>query len=139
MNIVEQLKRDEGVIPYAYQDSLALWTIGVGFLVDKSKGGGLLPEEIDFILANRLKKVEARLRSALPWFDSLDEARKGVLLNMAYNLGVDGLLTFKNTLAAMESQKYDKAAELMMVSKWSSQVGDRAKRLSKQMAKGEWV
>lgn len=139
MNIVDQLKRDEGVVPYVYKDSLGFDTIGVGFLVDKGKGGGLFPEEIDFILQNRINKITERLKKALSWFDGLNEARKAVLQGMAYNMGVDGLLAFKNTLALVQQGRYSEASEAMLESLWAKQVPKRAKRLSEQMDKGEFV
>lgn len=45
--IKKQLIRDEGNVPYAYSDSLGYLTIGVGFLIDKRKGGRL-PEAVEW-------------------------------------------------------------------------------------------
>lgn len=78
------------------------------------------------------------LRSRLPWYDSLDEARQGVLANMAFQMGVDGLLGFRNTLAMVERGEYAAAADGMMASKWAQQTPRRAARLSQQMRTGEW-
>jgi lysozyme len=137
-NITAQLRRDEGEVLHAYQDHLGYWTIGVGILIDNRKGGGLLPEESEFILNNRIALRTRALREKLPWFDSLDEARKGVLTNMAYQLGVEGLLAFKNTLKFIQQGNYLMAAENMMLSKWASQTPERAKRLARQMITGQW-
>jgi lysozyme len=136
--LIDQLRRDEGEVLYAYKDTLGYWTIGVGILIDKEKGGGLLPEESEFILQNRVRKRREAVSKALPWFDKLDEARKGVLLNMSFQLGVDGLLGFRNTLEEVRKQNYAKAAERMLLSKWATQTPERAKRLAKQMITGEW-
>src|SRR3546814_2848207 len=48
----KHLNREEGRIPHAYQDSLGYWTIGVGRLIDKRKGGRLTNVDIDMLLAN---------------------------------------------------------------------------------------
>lgn len=136
--ITKQLRRDEGVEKSAYQDSLGYWTIGVGRLIDKRKGGGLSDKEIDFLLNNDIEEVEEALGARVSFYKSLDEARRGVLLNMAFNLGVDGLLAFKNTLSLVGEGKYKEASVEMLKSKWATQVGNRAVRLSKQMATGEW-
>jgi lysozyme len=120
---LDQLIRHEGVVPYAYQDSLGYWTIGVGRLIDKRKGGRLRPEEIKYLLNNDVDEVVEALREALPWLDKLTPNRKAVLYNMAFNLGVKGLLGFKNTLRFVEQGDYDKAADGMLNSKWASQVG----------------
>ena len=136
--ITKQLRRDEGVVSNAYQDSLGYWTIGVGRLIDKRKGGKLRDNEIDFLLSNDIDEVEEALGARISFYKGLDEARRGVLLNMAFNLGIDGLMAFKNTLSLVGAGKYKEASVEMLKSKWATQVGNRAVRLSKQMATGEW-
>ena len=85
--LYKQLKRDEGEVLHVYKDSLGYYTIGVGILVDKRKGGGLRPEESEFIFQNRMRLVREELTQRIPWMTKLDEARQGVLLNMAYQMG----------------------------------------------------
>ena len=138
MNSYEQLKRDEGEVLHAYQDTLGYWTIGIGILIDKRKNGGLRPEESEFIFRNRLKLLDADLANRLPWIAKLDPARRGVLVNMAFQMGVNGLLGFRNTLAMVQDGKYQDAAKGMLASKWATQTQARAHRLSNQMATGEW-
>jgi lysozyme len=134
-----QLKTDEGVRSCVYEDSLGLKTIGVGRLVDSRKpGAGLRPVEIDFLLQNDIDDRIEQLTRRLPWFQSLDDARKGVLLNMAFQLGTDGLLGFKNTLKMVEDRRYSEAADNMLLSKWAQQTPERAKRMAKQMKTGQW-
>ena len=138
-NISAQLRRDEGIKATAYQDHLGYWTIGVGRLIDSRKpGAGLRPDEIDYLLRNDISDRVASLTKALPWFDRLDETRRGVLINMAFQLGTAGLLGFKSTLALVAAGKYSEAAEQMLKSKWATQTPARAKRLAEQMKTGEW-
>lgn len=133
-----QLRRDEGEVLHAYKDSLGYWTIGIGILIDERKGGGLRPEESEFIFNNRVRLVRSELIGKLSWFTRLSEARQGVLLNMAFQMGVSGLLGFKNTLRTIESGDFERAANEMLMSKWATQTPKRAKRLSIQMATGKW-
>lgn len=135
-SMVSELRRDEGVVPHAYQDSLGYWTIGVGRLIDKRKGGRLRDEEIDFLLMNDIAETEEELDATIPWWSTLSDARQRVLISMAFNLGIKGLLGFKNTLAMVKAGDYVGAAEGMLNSKWAKQVGDRAVRLSKMMKEG---
>ena len=58
---------------------------------------------------------------------------------MAFNLGVNGLLGFRKTLALIEAGDYTKASVEMLDSKWARQVKGRATRLSEQMRTGKWV
>lgn len=133
-----QLSRDEGRIPHAYQDSLGFWTIGVGHLIDAHKGGRLPEHIIDALLDYDIQEHTKELFARLPWISELDPARQAVLINMAFNLGVQGLLTFANTLAFIKAKEYEAAAKNMLLSKWAQQVGPRATRLAKQMETGEW-
>jgi len=137
-NLAQQLRRDEGTKPSAYQDHLGFWTIGVGRLIDARKGGGLRPDEIEYLLANDIKDRARALLAALPWFGALDDARQGVLLNMAFQLGTAGLLMFKKTLEQVRLGHYKTASVMMLQSKWATQTPERAARLAKQMETGTW-
>ena len=137
--LAAQLRRDEGTKATVYKDTLGFDTIGVGRLIDSRKPGtGLRQDEIDYLLRNDINDRVQALTKDLPWFDRLDEARRGVLTNMAFQLGTAGLLGFKSTLALIAAGKYAEAAEQMLKSKWATQTPSRAKRLAEQMKTGEW-
>lgn len=137
--LTRQLRGDEGVKATVYKDHLGYDTIGVGRLVDPRKpGSGLRPSEIDMLLQNDIDDRIEALTRRLPWFQNLDDARRGVLLNMSFQLGVDGLLGFKNTLAMVESADYMGAARNMLQSKWATQTPERAARMAEQMRTGVW-
>ncbi len=136
MTLREQLIRDEGMVLHAYQDFLGYWTIGVGRLIDERKGGGITREEAEYLLDNDIGRARDALRRALPWTETLDDARQGVLLNMCFNLGINGLLGFTKMLAALDGRDYRQAAHEMLGSRWARQVGDRARRLAEHMRDG---
>lgn len=136
--LVAQLRRDEGEVLYAYQDHLGYWTLGVGRLIDQRRGGGITTEESAYLLGNDIARRAAELDRRIPWWRNLNDARQGVLLNMAFQLGVDGLMGFKNTLAMIQSGDYAGAADGMLHSLWASQTPARAQRLSAQMRTGVW-
>jgi lysozyme len=134
-----QLRGDEDERPCVYQDPEGFWTIAVGRLVDSRKpGAGLRPEEITFLLNNDIDDRINALARRLPWFQDLDDARKGVLLNMAFQLGVEGLLQFKQALKLTQQGKYENAAYAMVQSRWAQQTPERANRLAEQMRSGLW-
>lgn len=136
MTLREQLMRDEGYRRFPYVDTVGKITIGVGRnLTDR----GVSHAEVDSLLDHDIAEVEAALRAHLPWTDGLDEARRGVLLNMAFNLGLDGLLGFHHLLAAAQTGDWRAAAIAMLQSRWANQVGVRAQRLARQMETGEWT
>jgi lysozyme len=139
VDLKQQLIREEGAESCAYQDSLGYWTIGVGRLIDSRKGGGLSNEEIDMLLDNDIKRNYEAVLKALPWIKKLSDQRQAVLIEMAFQMGVSGLLQFKRTLGSIEDGQYGEAAVEMLDSLWAQQTPERAKRLAKQMLTGEWV
>lgn len=136
--LTKQLRRDEKEVLTAYKDHLGYLTIGVGRLIDERKGGGITTEESAYLLSNDIDKREAELLRRAPWMARLDPVRFGALLNMAFQMGVDGLLGFVNTLAMVRAGNYEAAAKGMLASKWASQTPERALRISKQMETGVW-
>jgi lysozyme len=131
--LVEQLIDHEGERLFPYSDTVGKLTIGVGRnLTDV----GISKEESRLLLYNDIEKVVDGLDAALPWWDSLSEARQRVLADMAFNLGLKGLLGFKNTLALIQAGDYDEAADNMLLSKWATQVGRRAQTLAGLMRRG---
>jgi lysozyme len=134
--LLAELIRDEGVVPNAYQDSLGYWTIGVGRLIDKRRGGRLSPDEIEHLLINDVTRTVAELDRRAPWWRELDPVRRRVIINMAFNLGVTGLLGFRNTLAKVRAGDWEGASRGMLASKWARQVKGRADRLARMMREG---
>lgn len=138
MDLKRQLIRFEGVVPHAYPDHMGWLSIGVGRLIDVRKGGGLSPDEIDYLLENDIRRTRTGVFEALPWATGLNEPRQAVLIGMAFQLGVGGMLKFKNTLAYVRDARYAEAAQGMKKSLWAKQTPERVRILAEQMASGEW-
>ena len=134
----QQIKRHEGFVSNAYKDSLGYLTIGYGRLIDKSKGGGISETEAEYLLANDVNGVYEALNRAIPSFKQLNDARQGVLLNMAFQMGTHGLMQFKSTLNLIELGDYNAAADNMLKSLWANQTPNRAKEMATQMRTGQW-
>ena len=157
MDIFKQLMRDEDTerdkdgFHIAYKCSSGAWTIGYGHNFDANPIAGvtkstrLTEDQAVRILRDDVTKITSKLFRNMPWMLKLDDARKGVFINMAFNMGVNGLLKFKKTLKLAQEGDYTKASVEMLNSDWTDQVGDgvggcfdRAERLSKQMDTGVW-
>jgi lysozyme len=142
--ITAQLVRDEGLRLNAYRDGKGKLTIGYGHNLDANPVAGLsasstlTDDQALRLLHADILDAMRRLETALPWSASIDDARFGVLVNMAFNLGIDGLLTFRKTLALVRDGHYTDAGAEMLDSVWAGQVKGRARRLAKQMATGVW-
>lgn len=134
--MIKELVRDEGRVLHVYPDSESYLSIGVGRCIDKRAGGSISLEEAAILLNNDISGVLEGLMEKLPWFEKLDPVRQRVLVNMAFNLGVGGLLRFRETLEAIRREQYSLASIYMLDSKWAHQVGKRANRLSDMMKSG---
>lgn len=124
-----QLERHEGVLQTPYIDSLGNLTVGIGHLQSKRIS---LPV-LEALYADDVTEVERGLDLNLPWWRTLSDVRQRVLIDMAFNLGVQRLLGFVLTLKAIKSGEYTRAAKQMLASKWATQVGKRATRLATMM------
>ncbi len=118
-----------------YRCTAGKLTIVIGRNLDDC---GISQSEDYVMLINDIMNCEKQLQSKIPdIYNGLDEVRKSVLLNMCFNLGINGLLGFKNTLAFVKVGDWERAANNMLVSKWAKQVGMRAIELSEMMRKGK--
>ena len=132
----KQLIQHEGVVKHAYQDHLGFWTIGVGRLIDERRGGGLSDDEVEYLLDNDIKRIHGALYDNLNFWDTLSDTQQQALCNMAFQLGVNGLLSFQNTLSLMAAGKYEEAAAEALKSKWARQTPNRAREVAAMLARG---
>lgn len=135
MSIEDQIKRHEGLRLKPYYCTANHLTIGYGRNLEDR---GLTQDEADYLLANDIASVRAKLADQIPWYLNLSSVRQAVLVNMAFNLGVGGLLKFKKMLAAVQQSNYEVAAVEMLDSRWADQVGYRSQELAEQMRVNEW-
>ncbi|MBQ4851363.1 glycoside hydrolase family protein [Pseudoalteromonas sp. MMG012] len=130
----QQLKQHEGCVTTVYLCSQNKQTIGYGRNLEDR---GITEDEALYLLRNDITAFTEQVKSNIDT-SKCNPARKAVLINMAFNLGIAGLLNFKKTIAAVEAGKWETAAVEMLNSRWASQVGARADELAEQMASGEW-
>ena len=146
-NLIDQLKRDEDNRIYVYDDAngkaivpgsvvVGHPTIGIGRALDRQ---GLSDGERSYIFANDIVRVRGALEEHFPWALGLSDARQGVLLNMIFQMGAEGLTEFRSFLQACIKGDVDAAHDAMLDSKWAKvQSPQRATRLSIQYKTGIW-
>ena len=135
--LIEMIRQHEGVVKHAYEDSRGYLTIGVGRLIDEKLGGGLSDDEINYLLANDIKRCQAEAET-YEWFAGLNEPRQAVVISLLFNLGKPRFDGFKASQAAISAGDYATAASEMLDSKWAVQVGKRADEMAAMMFSGEW-
>lgn len=148
--VIEQLKRHEGFRTKVYQCTAGRDTCGYGYNLDANplalsnyeivgfRKNGITKEQAETILKIHVAQIETTLTKTFAWFENLNDARKAVLINMTFNLGLVGLMGFKNTLRMIETGDFEGASKNMLHSKWATQVKGRAVELSTQMRTGEF-
>lgn len=132
--IANMLMKDEGCRLKVYTDTLGHPSIGYGRALDTN---GISIDEADYLLANDIARVTQEVSGALPWFGTLDGSRQAVLLSMAFQMGIEGLLAFRQTLAYIQTQRWQEASDAMLNSKWASQTPERAQRLANIILTGD--
>lgn len=110
-------------------------TIGIGRNLDDV---GITESEAKFLLDNNIASSTIEIeRSFGSWFSKLNSARKIVVVSMVFNIGITGFKTFQKMIKSIQSGDFNSAANQMMSSKWATQVGYRAVRLSEMMRSGK--
>jgi lysozyme len=118
-----------------YKDSKGIATIGIGHNL---RDVAISERAIDVIFEDDLNAHSAELFAQYPWAAEMDEVRQGALVDLAFNMGLPTLSTFKNTLAAMRVGNWEATALGLENSAWFGQVGQRGPRIVKMFRDGKW-
>lgn len=138
-HLLAHLVVDEGVVLHAYTDHLGYATIGAGRLIDKRRGGGISYAEAMHLLSNDIDKFERGVLERFPWVQQLDDVRQVAIYNLAFNLGIEGLAKFGNTLEAIKRGDWEAAARGLRGSLWYRQVQrSRSTRIIDMIRSGEF-
>lgn len=127
--LAQRIERHEGRRPFFYYDTLGNPSIGVG----RNLRSGLSDDEINLMRDNDIRRASLAVSNALPWTANIDSLRREILVEMAFNMGIEKLLMFKKMLDACRTADYETAANEMKNSLWAGQVHARATELSDLM------
>lgn len=135
MNVTELIKQHEGTELRMYICPAGYRTVGTGHNLDANP---ISQRAADVILEDDIEACRKQLEFNLSWFNQLDEVRQAALIDLAFNLGWQGLGRFRRFLSAMSRRDYAVAGAELVDSKWYSQVGNRGPRIVKMVQLGEW-
>jgi len=136
LDSVENLiKHHEGLKLTPYKCTADKLTIGYGRNLEDR---GITSHEADVLLHQDIEDVVQSLENNISYYHELSEPRRAVLIDMCFNLGWRGLSKFVKFFDALQQRDFDTASREMMDSKWASQVGLRATRLSVMMRDNSW-
>lgn len=130
----EMIKRHEGLRLEPYKCSAGKLTIGFGRnLTDV----GITKREADYLLDGDIYISTVNIHSIFyPHAESWPHSTFDALTDMMFNLGLIKFRRFKKMIAALEAKNWNLAADEMLDSKWSTQVGQRAIELAEMVRKG---
>lgn len=132
----EQIKRHEGYRDRVYLDSEGFPTVGYGHHL--YVGSRISREIADKLLDIDLTETAAEFLKIHPdKTKHLNTARRRVICNMIFNMGLARVLAFKKMWEAIVREDWEAAAREMKDSKWAKQVGKRSDELAEIMKKGE--
>lgn len=138
--LTERVIRHEGLRLSKYQDQFGNWTIGVGHKITPADGDTydtpITEEQARELLETDLNIAQAGVNDNLPWTSSLSQVRQEVLVELAFWIGIVGLLAFKNMLAYLKSGDYDSAAQQLLSSKLHHEVPGRTEELEQLLRSG---
>ena len=139
MNAEGLIQFEEGRRASAYLDTRGVPTIGIGH-TGKEVYIGLqwTDAQIDDAFWRDFNIAKDGMTATLSWFPKLDEVRQAVLISMAFQMGVHGVLGFTHTLAAIRDQRWNDAAGGIRASAWYTQTHARAERAARAIETGEW-
>jgi|TARA_R110000796_G_scaffold82187_1_gene180530 lysozyme len=126
----EEIIRDEGLRLEMYSDTRGKLTIGVGRNIEDN---GISKEEARIMLENDLMTTESELDYRIPWWRDLPDDAQRALANMMFNMGWPTLSKFDLMIGYLKDRDFQNAAEEALDSRWASQVGNRAYRITELM------
>ena len=109
------------------------WTVGFGFTHGVTPDSRMNRITAERRLEQEILDVDSALSNVLSWYKEASFVTKTILINLSFNMGIKGLLGFKNTLAFISQKNYEQAARNMTQSLWYKQVGKRAVELTERM------
>jgi lysozyme len=147
VTVRDQLKADEGFREFPYLDCCGKpWkqcvcekkgklTVGWGRNLEDVP---LSHDEAEVMLSNDMTRSTNAVVGRLPWtVRELSPVRLGVLVQMAFQMGIGGLLSFHKFLTAAQAGDWAEAKYQMLDSKWAEEDSpSRARRLADQFLTG---
>lgn len=136
-SLMEMLERHEGFVSHAYQDSEGFWTIGVGRLIDKRRGGGITWSEARYLLQHDIRAVKEDLEEIFSQAEltNMGETRAKAVCDMRFQLGADGFREFERMIQALKGHDWTRAKQEVLDSLWAQQTPARAQEIAEMLLK----
>ena len=129
-NLLKRIKESEGYSSTVYECTEGYETIGYGFAI---KDLYLSKRVSNIILEEKLNKLKKDVENKFDWVSDSPKAIRNSVIEMCYQLGINGFSKFKKTIYYLETEQYFEASIEMLDSLWHKQTPQRAKRISEEI------
>ena len=130
----ETIIRHEGIRLDMYQDTLGIWTLGVGHNIEEK---GISQAVMELMLEEDLAEAVSELKRSVSFFSKMPEQVQEALVNLAFNMGIPRLMQFKKTLAYLRDGNFEAAADELLDSRYAEQVRRRADEVADMIRTAE--
>lgn len=136
VSVIQFIAQNEGIRLTAYDDSLGVKTIGVGFNLEKAGAkdrietlgydydsvfagiSSLTLDDVMTLLSEDVDIAIDEVRRVIPGFDTMSPTRRMAFIDMTFNMGATRLAGFKRMIAALKRKDFNTAADEAQDSKW---------------------
>jgi len=140
LKLIKRIKKNEGFSSTPYKDQLGFLTIGYGhlilsnekYLIEKKQTKLKLKKLFIQDFNNAVKGYKKNLKK-----NTSNKKEEELLIEMVFQIGVIGVLKFKNLLRNMRKKNKHLVCFEMMNSLWYNQTPKRVKELIKVFLKDE--
>lgn len=148
---VQRLVFHEGCVLKPYRDKKGKLTIGIGRCIDtnpftaeelRAVGDwqhGITKNAAYYLLRNDITAIIKRLKDRIPFWRNLSDERQYALLDMAFQMGVDGVCNFKKMIAAMGVGNWNEAKTQCLDSKYAREFKTRSGRIANCIQTGKFI
>ncbi|MDD5459987.1 MAG: glycoside hydrolase family protein [Phycisphaerae bacterium] len=147
MTVYELITKHEGRRKKPYKCSGGKNTIGIGWNFDDNplppyiagylaKHGEITDEMIDYLLDISVQRAIGDCQYLFPDFANFSINRQMALTDFVFQLGLKRASGFVNSIAMINTGRWEEAAKNMMKSRWATQTRKRAEEVTDLIAAG---
>lgn len=152
MSLETSILEHEDYKEHAYKDSKGLWTFAIGrclesnpltgvewkYLLDNGHLALSITEGgAEWLMEQQVQAIRAQCSRMFDFWTEINDARRDVLVEMAFQMSIQRLVGFHDMLEAIRKEQWASAAQAGLSSKWATiDSPRRAKELMNILERG---
>lgn len=145
--LADRLQRHEGKSLTVYTDPNGIPTLGIGHNMRANplppdmqatldSTGAITDSQCAMLLTTDASNARREVLDNMPWADTLSQTRMDVLIELAFWIGIAGLLKFKHMISDLRCGNYEDACQDLMQSKLYDEIPKRTGELAQLLLEG---